>query len=42
MSDFSVATTSLATVAADPASDKISNPRDVTEGKKDVDVDVCE
>ncbi|XP_025065345.1 solute carrier family 12 member 6 isoform X3 [Alligator sinensis] len=31
MSDFSVATTSLATVAADPASDKISNPRDVTE-----------
>jgi hypothetical protein len=33
VSDMSGATTSLATVALDPASDRTSNPQDVTEGK---------
>lgn len=33
MSELSGATTSLATVALDPSSDRISNPQDVTEGK---------
>lgn len=33
MSEMSGATTSLATVALDPASDRTSNPQDVTEGK---------
>lgn len=32
MSELSGATTSLATVALDPSSDRTSNPQDVTEG----------
>lgn len=34
MSELSGATTSLATVALDPSSDRTSNPQDVTEGKQ--------
>lgn len=33
ISDMSGATSSLATVALDPASDRTSNPQDVSEGK---------
>lgn len=34
MSELSGATTSLATVALDPSSDRTSNPQDVTEGSQ--------